>query len=239
MFSDNVKAKRERPIGSRFEILQKIAFFFFLFLSTLCFAESNENRFVLQRIKSEPVDAGGIKVMLRTGRFARGVIYDATEKNVRGDFIQEAQRDMIIVSNALAKIITKDEMALTVGGEFLVDNLMNMTVKGSWNGKKDGAVHMLMGKITMFDYEFDSSSNYPLIFKMTPDGYEYQEGAGRIKDLQTGEIYILVSQGKATKEYFGKFVNRLACERECCELLIKGQIKQGITIDECSEALCK
>ena len=96
-----------------------------------------------------------------------------------------------------------------------------------------------MGKITMFDYEFDSNNNYPLIFKMTPDGYEYQGGAGRVKDLQTGEIYVLIAQGKTMSEYDGKFVNRLACERECCELLIKGQIKQGITIEECAEALCK
>ena len=229
----------ERPKFSKVRSLGKMGFTFVFFLSTLCFAELNENKFVLQRIKAETGNGSGIKVMLRMGRFARGVIYDMTEKKVRGDFIQEAQRDMIIVSNASAKIITKDQLPLTVGGEFFVDNSMNMTVKGSWNGKKDGAVHMLMGKIAMFDYEFDSNSNYPLIFKMTPDGYEYQGGAGRVKDLQTGEIYVLIAQGKTMNEYDVKFVDRLACERECCELLIKGQIKQGITIEECAEALCK
>ena len=221
------------------KILKKAGFIFVLFLGTLCFAESNDNRFVLQRIKAEVGNAGGIKVMLRTGRFAKGVIYDATEKNVKGDFIQETQRDMIIVSNAFAKIITKDQIPLTVGGEFLVDSSLNMMVKGNWNGKKDGAVHMLMGKIIMFDYEFDSDNNYPLIFKMTPDGYEYQGGAGRVKDLHTGEIYVLTARGKNMNEYDEKLINKLACERECCELLLKGQIKQGITIKECAEALCK
>ena len=210
-----------------------------LLLSKICFAQTSENKFTLPRIKSEAGDGSNINVMLRAGRFAKGEIYDETEKSVKGDFIQEAPREMIIVSNGFAKITTKDQLSLTVRGEFLVNNLLNMTVRGSWDGKKDGAVHMLMGKLSMFDYEFDSSSSHPLIFRMTRDGYEYQGGAGRVKDLQSGEVYVLVAQGKFLNEFEGAFFDRVACEKECCELLVKGQIKQGVTIEECVKALCK
>ena len=221
------------------KIFIKVVFIFILFLITICFAEANENKFVLQRIKAEAGDGSEVKVMLRTGRFAKGEIYDMTEKNAKKDFIQEAPGEMIIVSNGLARLYTKDQHTLVIGGEFLVDNSLKITVKGSWNGKKNGAVHMLMGKITMFDYEFDSNSKYPFIFKMTDDGYEYQGGAGRVKDLQTGEVYVLLAQGRAMDEFEGKFFDRLSCEKECCELLLKEQIKQGITIEECVRALCK
>jgi len=222
------------------KIVEKTIFVFFaMFLTTICFAETNQNRFVLQRIKAEAGDGSQVKVMLRTGKFAKGEIYDMTERNAKGHFIQEAPREMIIVANGFARITTKDQQPLVIGGEFLVDNSLNTTVKGSWNGKKDGALHMLMGKITMFDYEFDSNSSYPLIFKMKRDGYEYQGGAGRVKDLQTGEIYVLVAQERATNVYGVEFFERLSCERECCELLVNGQIKQGVTIDECVKAVCR
>jgi hypothetical protein len=161
------------------------------------------------------------------------------EKITKGDFIQEAPREMIIVTNGSASIISNNQESLAIRNEILVDNALSMTVKGSWNGKKDGAVHMLMGKITMFDYEFDSNSNYPLIFKMTHNGYEYQGGVGRVKDLQTGEIYIFVTQREVVNKYAEEFYDRSSCEKECCELLVKGQIKQGVTIEECVRALCK
>jgi hypothetical protein len=215
------------------------AMIFIFLLSNICFAETNENKFILPRIKSEAGDGSSINVMLRAGRFAKGEIYDEAEKSVKGDFIQEAPRQMIIVSNGIAKIATTGQMPLTVRGEFLVNNLLNLTVRGNWDGKKDGAVHMLMGKLSMFDYEFDSNSSYPLIFRMTHDGYEYQAGAGRVKDLQTGEVYILVAQEKFPNEFEGSFFDRAACEKECCALLLKGQIKQGVTIEECAKALCK
>lgn len=224
---------------TKIEIFVETAFIFIFLLSKICFAETSENKFALPRIKSEAGDGSNINVMLRAGRFAKGEIYDETEKSVKGDFIQEAPREMIIVSNGFAKITTKDQLSLTVRGEFLVNNLLNMTVRGSWDGKKDGAVHMLMGKLSMFDYEFDSSSSHPLIFRMTRDGYEYQGGAGRVKDLQSGEVYVLVAQGKFLNEFEGAFFDRVACEKECCELLVKGQIKQGVTIEECVKALCK
>jgi hypothetical protein len=223
------------------KILVEVIFVLILLLTTICSAEASENKFVLQRIKAEEGDGSDIKVMLRTGRFAKGEIYDMSLKNVKGDFFQEAPREMIIVSNGFASVITKDQESLVIGKEFLVDNSLNMAMKGNWNGKKNGAVHMLMGKITIFDYEFDSNSNYPLVFKITGDGYEYLGGVGRVKDLQTGEIYVLVAQEKAINEneYEGEFFDRHACERECCELLLRGQIKEGVTIKECVKALCK
>jgi hypothetical protein len=204
----------------------------------VCFAEASEKKLVLKRIKAEEGDGSEVKIMLRTGRFAKGEIYDMSGKNVKGDFFQEAPREMIIVSNGFANIITKEQLSLIIGGEFLVDTSLNMIMKGSWNGEKVGAVHMLMGKINMFDYEFDSNSNYPLIFKMTHDGYEYQSGEGRVKDLQTGETYVLISQERNITDE-GYFPNNLSCEKECCELLMSGQIKHGVTLEECVRALCK
>ena len=221
------------------KILVRVIFVLVLLLTTVCFAELVEERFVLQRIRAEEGDGSDVKVILRTGRFAKGEIYSMTEKITKGDFIQEAPREMIIVSNGSASIISNNQESLVVRNEFLVDNSLSMIAKGSWNGKKEGAVHMLMGKITMFDYDFDSNSNYPLIFKITHNGYEYQRGVGRVKDLQSGEIYIFVTQRGTVNEYGEEFFDRSSCEKECCELLMKGQVKQGVTIEECVRALCK
>lgn len=219
-------------------VVLTVMIFIFL-LSKLCLAETGENKFTLSRIKSEAGDGRNVNVMLRAGRFAKGEIYDEREKSVKGDFTQEAPKQMIIVSNGIEKIATTGQKFLTVRGEFLVNNLLNLIVRGSWDGKKDGAVHMLMGKVSMFDYEFDSNSRYPLIFRITHDGYEYQAGVGRVKDLQTGEVYILVAPEKLPNEFEDGFVDRVACEKECCALLLKGQIKQGVKIEECVKALCK
>jgi hypothetical protein len=195
--------------------------------------------FIIPSIKAEEGDGSIVYVMFRMGRLAKGEIYDISGLHIKGNFIQESPKEMIIVSNGFAKILTKDQLPLNIGGEFFVDSLLNLTVKGRWDGKKEGAVHMLMGRITMFDYEFVSNSNYPLIFKMTRDGYVYQDGAGRIKDLKTGEVYILVDIREDMEIYQGGLIDRLACERECCELLIKGQVKQGVTIEGCVKAMCK
>jgi hypothetical protein len=210
-----------------------------LFLDLVCFAETDEKKFLLSRIKAEIGDGSQVNVMLRTGRFAKGEIYDTSGLNAKGPFIQEAPGEMIIVSNGFAKIITQDQSLINIGGEFLVDNLLNLRVRGNWDGKKEGALHMLLGKITMFDYEFISNSNYPFIFRMTRDGYVYQNGTGRIRDLITGEVYVLIPQREDTDKCNIDLIDRLVYEKECCELLIKGQIKQGITIEECVNHLCK
>jgi hypothetical protein len=234
----NYREKRKRTTAE-IESFALAAIIFIFVLSKICLVQAGENRFTLPRIKSEPGDGSLTNVMLRAGRFAKGEIFDEIEKRTKGDFIQEAPREMIIVSNGIARIATTEQLSLIVRGEFLVNNLLNMTIKGNWDGKKDGAVHMLMGKLSMFDYEFDSDSNYPLIFRMTHDGYEYQAGAGRVKDLQSGEVYILVPQGKSLNKFDGTLFDTASCEKECCELLLKGQIKQGLTIGECAKTLCK
>lgn len=223
------------------KILVRVVFIWLhlLFLHTVCYSETGENKFILPRIKAEAGDGSGVNVMLRVGKLAKGEIYIISGLHAKGNFIQESPREMIIVSNGFAKILTKDQLPLNIGGEFFVDNLLNLTVKGSWDGKKEGAVHMLMGRITMFDYEFVSNSNYPLIFKMTRDGYVYQDGTGRVKDLKTGEVYILVAIREDMEKYQGGLIDRLSCEKECCELLTKGQVKQGVTIEECVKAMCK
>ena len=58
-------------------------------------------------------------------------------------------------------------------------------------GKKEGAVHTIIGNLTMFDYEFDSNEKSPLKFKITKDGYVYQEGKGTVKDLKSGKKHVL------------------------------------------------
>jgi hypothetical protein len=221
-------------------LLRAILIFLVLFFeNSICFAENDKNIFILPSIKAETGDGSRVNVMLRMGRLAKGEIYDISGVHAKGNFIQESPREMIIVSNGFAKILTKEQLPLDISGEFFVDNLLNLTVKGSWDGKKEGAVHMLMGRITMFDYEFVSNSNYPLIFQITRDGYVYQDGTGRVKDLKTGEVYILVAIREGMEKYQGGLIDRVACEKECCELLIKGQVKQGVTIEECVKAMCK
>ena len=72
------------------------------------------------------------------------------------------------------------------------------------------------------------------------DCYDYLHRLGfSVKDLQTGEIYIFVTQRGTVNEYGEEFIDRSSCEKECCELLVKGQVKQGVTIEECVRALCK
>ena len=62
---------------------------------------------------------------------------------------------------------------------------------GKWDGKGEGAVHRIVGKVTMFDYEFDPDPKNPLTFKMTPKGYKHESGSGTVKDKKTGDTYVL------------------------------------------------
>ena len=70
-------------------------------------------------------------------------------------------------------------------GKFQLDKNLN-PLDGIWDGKKDGAIHTILGKLTMFDYEFVSEEKAPLKFKITKDSYVYLEGEGTVKDLKTG-----------------------------------------------------
>jgi len=75
-------------------------------------------------------------------------------------------------------------------GEFQLDKNLN-PLKGIWDGDKDGAIHTIVGNLTMYDYEFSSDDKVPLVFKLTKDGYVYLEGKGTVKDLKTGEKHTL------------------------------------------------
>ncbi|MCX5800855.1 MAG: hypothetical protein NTX17_05645 [Candidatus Eisenbacteria bacterium] len=73
-------------------------------------------------------------------------------------------------------------------GKFLVSKCLS-PVDGIWDGKKDGAIHTIIGRLTMFDYEFQSDKANPLIFKLTKTGYLYVQGTGTTIDLKTGQKY--------------------------------------------------
>lgn len=75
-------------------------------------------------------------------------------------------------------------------GKFLVDKCLN-PISGIWDGKKDGAIHTILGNLSIFDYEFQSDEVSPLVFKITKAGYEYVEGKGVVIDLKTGKKYLL------------------------------------------------
>lgn len=133
--------------------------------------------------------------------------------------------------------------SLKVLGEFLVDdsltfNTLNTGFSMKWDGRKEGALHVLIGKIAMFDYEFDSKIDNPLVFKQLKQGYVFQGGAGTVKDLKSGKVYNLNSRPLEGIEA-GDKIDKKSCNTNCTELLKKGQLKEGLTLDECIKELCK
>jgi hypothetical protein len=77
-------------------------------------------------------------------------------------------------------------------GKSVVDKGLNPNSEALiWDGKKEGAVHTIVGTLTMFDYVFDSMQTVPLKFKVTKNGYLYLEGEGTVTDLKTGKKYTL------------------------------------------------
>jgi hypothetical protein len=73
-------------------------------------------------------------------------------------------------------------------GKFLVDKCLN-PFDGIWDGKKEGAIHTIIGNLKMFEYEFQSDEASPLVFRLTKSGYEYVEGKGVVIDLKTEKKY--------------------------------------------------
>ena len=73
-------------------------------------------------------------------------------------------------------------------GKFWVDKCLN-PLYGIWDGKKEGAIHTIIGNLTMFEYEFQSDEASPLVFRLTKNGYEYVEGKGVVIDLTTEKRY--------------------------------------------------
>jgi hypothetical protein len=73
-------------------------------------------------------------------------------------------------------------------GRFVADRTLN-PLMGIWDGKKAGAIHKIVGKVVMFDYQFDSDEANPLVFVLTKDGYQYSTGKGTVIDLKSGTKY--------------------------------------------------
>lgn len=76
-------------------------------------------------------------------------------------------------------------------GDFLLDPCLNPIGDFIWDGKKNGAIHTLKGKVQFYRYEFDSEAEDPLVFQVTPSGYKYLKGKGTVKDLETGNTATL------------------------------------------------
>ncbi len=156
---------------------------------------------ILSRIKAEPGDGSNVKATLKAGMKATAEVYDTDNPTVRftGAKLDQNAGDKLkvfVVSGATATLYQEvrglGKVGLKVRGEFLVDEFLKVAGIGSWDGNKDGAVHTVLGKLTMFDYEFDSNETTPLKFKITKDGYVYLEGTGTVKDLKMGNKYKLL-----------------------------------------------
>lgn len=176
-----------------------------IFAVTVCYAGTEKDKLILDGIAADIGDGSNVKVKLRVGKEAKGEIYgiDESLSAIEGKFTSKAPKDkeVIIVSDGFAVIVMNinpiGEIPAKVKGEFFVDDSLNLTGEGKWDGKKVGAIHTIIGKVTMFGYEFDSNSNDPLVFKMTQAGYAYQSGAGTIKVLKDGKIYEIKKYGDA------------------------------------------
>lgn len=84
------------------------------------------------------------------------------------------------------------EAAWYGSGEFFLDKCLNYLGMGFWDGKKAGATHIIIGKIEMFEYMFESDADNPLEFKMSKQGYVFQSGAGKVTDNTNGKIWNLI-----------------------------------------------
>lgn len=115
-------------------------------------------------------------------------------------------------------------------GEFLVDKSLNPFI-GIWDGKKEGAVHTIKGKLTMFEYEFDSDGNSPLKFKITKDGYVYLEGKGTVIDLKVGKKYTFPN--RLAGEQDGELLRQAASEGNVQK--VKELLDRGVDVNSRSQ----
>ncbi len=70
-----------------------------------------------------------------------------------------------------------------------------------WCVKKGGAIHKIVGKVSMFCYEYDSDPRDPLTFRVTPEGYEFLYGIGSVKDTGTGRTHKLNKPSQSAALY--------------------------------------
>jgi hypothetical protein len=105
-------------------------------------------------------------------------------------------QDMIVVSGCSSIIIAMDnkkdyKVPVDVDNDFLVNKNLDYVIEGDWDGKCVGARHTIIGNLTFYDYEFRSDTNNPLIFMMSDMGYQYIQGKGEVKDMISGEKFVL------------------------------------------------
>jgi hypothetical protein len=184
---------------------------------TLGWADSitKTDELVLGRIVAEPEGSTELIAEIKMARSwtAHGSETGGDRRGLRSNWKTEAVEDRIVATeskpSALIFSSSTDRFPILVeGGAFAVDESLNVIdahshacnryremsmpdMCGSWDGKKSGAIHRLLGKIKMFDYEFDSNTDDPLVFKVTGSGYLYLSGTGSVKDLKTGKTYLL------------------------------------------------
>ncbi len=110
-----------------------------------------------------------------------------------------------------------------VGGEFPTDKSLNIFMGGQWDGKKEGAIHKILGRINLFGYEFISGETAPLTFMMTKKGYRFLHGSGTIKDPKSGKSYVLNKPLKKSQ------LIKAAQQGDLVE--VKRLLDEGIAID--------
>ena len=181
--------------------------FFLTIVTTSCYEgqqkpdatkEKTIHKLLLPDIVAETGEAVDLTAELRTAKGAlwKGKCPDDSSKSGGAQYAPP-DKDRIAVLNVTATIpptvldpFRKRRQCLIVSGEFLANESLKPH-QGEWNGKKEGAAHVLNGKIAMFDYVFDSDPEDPLMFKMTPKGYQYLRGKGRVEHTKTGKSYFL------------------------------------------------
>lgn len=172
-------------------------------------AKSSEQRtveqkesLVLDRIVGEKGDGSHVKATLRMGKVAKQTISPAPQgdSNISmsfsgGETTTEAKEEMIIASGTTAyqmlPLTGGLKARVKVSGEFFLDESLKAFGDSTWDGMKEGAVHVIMGTIEVFGYRFESDTKTPLTFKVTQKGYSYLTGSGTVEDKQTGTRIVL------------------------------------------------
>ena len=171
-------------------------------------AQSKPPELVLTRITAEAGESTNIVAEFRTGSYSG---CQATDE-ATGDSVaitSSYPADAIIVEGVVSatfvqSLISQREIPgvgslpdfrkvtyRITSGSFGVDSSLVFSPhqEGKWDGKKEGAVHRLKGKLKYFGYEFDSNVNNPLTFRVMQSGYAYLHGSGTVKDTENDKVY--------------------------------------------------
>lgn len=170
----------------------------------------NSQSFVLERIIAEQEQASSSKsIILKTQKKSTYHISTKTQNSsasglqetgfvFSGDNDHIAAKSFIVAEAATAVIpimINREAIVCNAEGEIPLDEHLRPIVDPSvkhlahWEGEKDGSTHIIIGRMRIFDYEFDSDTNEPLTFKITKNGYFYLKGKGVVYDLETNKLF--------------------------------------------------